>query len=405
VRGQASTDYVAVLVVVIVLVLAAAAAADGSAIGGTVRRQVLRALCVVGRGDCDQDRRPCVTRSRRVEDATGVTLVVLRLEGRRAVLREERSDGTIAITQTELDSAGVRLLFGGGGHVAAGGVAVGLGGELSATYLGSLGRGRTWVVRDRAAADALVARLRGSGSRALPMPDATFDSGDFRTAGGGALRRLDLAGTLSVSAEDAKGERVERATGRRTVYLERTQDGSAGVTLAGAGAGVGAGAAERYAVTFDRAGRPVDLVVTATGSYSASIELPRRLQSAAGLLGSPTTGRRQWSEETHLDLTDPVSLALAREFLGQVTGGSVVHAGRRVAVTRALADRLDAVGVVHARTYESQQSTRGVGGRIGAGLGVGADLDETTTTTRLVSASTRGLDGVWRMRMDCLAAA
>jgi hypothetical protein len=197
--------------------------------------------------------------------------------------------------------------------------------------------------------------------------------------------------------------RTESSTGRRTFYVQRTVEGSLSLTYATVGATAAHTARERYAVTYDAAGRPVDLMVLATGIYRGSFDLPARLQPAVGLLSAPTGHVRTYIEETHLDLTDPESLHVAQAFLGQVRHPDAVHAGAAVAIAAALRRRLDAVGVVHARTYDADQRRYGIDGSVGLeAVQLGASLSRTLLASHLVAAATRGLDGVWRVRGDCL---
>ena len=77
--------------------------------------------------------------------------------------------------------------------------------------------------------------------------------------------------------------------------------------------------------------------------------------------------------------------------------------GAAVAVAAALRRRLDEVGVVHARTYDADQRRYGIDGSVGVeGVQLGASLSRTLLDSHLVAAATRGLDGVWRVRHDCL---
>jgi hypothetical protein len=194
------------------------------------------------------------------------------------------------------------------------------------------------------------------------------------------------------------------STGRRTLYVQRTVEGSLSLTYGTAGATGARTDRERYAVTYDAAGRPVDLMVLATGIYRGSFDLPARLQPAVGLLSAPTGHVRTYVEETHLDLTDPESLRVARAFLDQVRHPDAVHTGAVVAIAAALRRRLDAVGVVHARTYDADERRYGVDGSVGVeGVQLGASLSRTLLESHLVAAATRGLDGVWRTRRDCLS--
>jgi hypothetical protein len=412
-RGQAGVDYIGVLLVVTVVLGAAALVADGAAVPAAVDRQLLRALCVVRGGDCEQDRAPCPVRSDRRDDAVSARILVFHVGQDKTLIREERSDGTVSVTVAYGAQAGLALSGGAHLSVALGRGEVGLGGELTGAAVAVRERGYTWVLHDRRAADALVGRLGvGAGrldaliaSGHVPKPAARYRHGGFESRGSAAAGTLASA-TLGLSSRDVAGTRVEASTGRRTLYVQRTVDGSLSLSNGAAGVTGAHTARERYAVTYDAAGRPVDLMVISTGIYRGSFDLPARLQPVVGLLSAPTGRVRTYVEETHLDLTDPESLRVARAFLDQVRHPSAVHAGAALAIAAALRRRLDDVGVVHARTYDADERRYGVDGSVGLeALQVGASLSRTLLDARLVAAATRGLDGVWRTRGDCLGRA
>jgi hypothetical protein len=411
-RGQAGVDYIGVLLLVTVVLGAVALVADGSAIPTAVDHQFVRALCIVRGGECEQDRAPCAVRSDRRDDAVSARILVFHVGADKTLIREERSDGTVAVTVAYGHQAG--LAVSGGVHleVALGRGGLGLGGELTAAAVATRERGYTWVLRDGRAADTLMGRL-GGGARKLdgliasgrvPPPTQRYRHGGLASRGSATAGTLPAA-TLGLSSQDVAGTRTDASTGRRTFYVQRTVEGSLSLTYGTAGATGARTDRERYAVTYDAAGRPVDLMVITTGIYRGSFDLPARLQPAAGLLSAPTGRLRTYVEETHLDLTDPESLRVARDFLEQVRHPDAVKiGGAAVAIAGALRRRLDAVGVVHARTYDADERRYGIDGSVGLeGVQLGASLSRTLLDSHLVAAATRGLDGVWRVRRDCLS--
>jgi hypothetical protein len=409
VRGQAGVDYVGVLLLVTVVLGAVALVADASGVPQAVDHQLLRALCIVRGGECEQDRAPCPVATDRRKDAMSARILVFRIGEDKTVVREERSDGTIAITVAYGQEAGLQA--GEGVHVglSLGRAGLSLGGELTASAVASRERGYTWLLHGARAADALVARLRLArreldrriAAGRMPAPALRYGQGGLAVNGklsrGGAV-----GGSLGLSSQDVAGTRTDARTGRTTFYVQRSADGSLSLTHSGTGTTAARGDRERYAVTYDASGRPVDLMVMATGNFRISLDLPNRLQPAAGLLSIPTSHGRTYVEETHLDLTDPESLRLAGAFLRQVRHPSAAL-GDAVAVAAALRRRLDDVGVVHARTYDADE--RGYGADVSVGIDgvqLGGAVSRTREDTHLVAATTRGLDGVWRVRGDCL---
>ncbi len=398
------------LLLVTAVLGAVALVADGSAIPQAVDRQMLRALCVVRRGECDQDRAPCPVASKRRDDSVGARILVFHVGKDKTLIREERSDGTIAVTVSYGHDFGLQTAEGAHLDVAVGHGSFGFGGELTGAAVAVRERGYTWVLHDRRAADALMGRLgAGAGTvdaliarGSLPPPAQRYSHSGLG-ARGSAWGGTALLATVGLSSQDVAGTRTEAATGRRTYYVQRTVQGALSLTWGLAGATSARTARERYAVTYDAGGRPVDLTVMTTGIYRSSLDLPARLQPVAGLLGATTGHVRTYVEETHLDLTDPDSLRVARAFLEQVSHPDTIHLGDAVSAAAALRRRLDAAGVVHARTYDADERRYGVDGAVSyEGVQIGGAVSRTLLDSHLVAAATRGLDGVWRTRTDCL---
>ena len=399
------------LLLVTVVLWAVALVADASGIPQSVHHQILRALCVVRGGDCEQDRMPCPVATDRRRDATAARILVFRIGKDKTIVREERSDGSIAITVAYGRETGLEMGDGVRVSLALGHGGLSLGGELTAAAVASREHGYTWVLHDRHAADALIGRLgvsRGElerlvAARRLPAPSLHYEQGGVRVQG--LLSRGGLVNaTLGLSSQDVSGTRVDARSGRTTFYVQRTVEGSLSLTRQGYGATGSRNDRERYAVTYDARGRPIDLMVMTTGTYRLSVDLPNRLQPAAGLLSAPTGHGRIYVEETHLDLTDPENLRLAAAFLEQVRHPTALNLGPAVAIAAALRHRLDVAGVVHARTYDSDERRYGFDVAAGVqGIRIGGEFSRTHEDTRLAAATTRGLDGVWRERSDCLA--
>ena len=400
--GQASTDYAAVLLVVLALLAGGFAWADGHALADGVQHALARAVCLARAGDCDVDALPCVVAAREQRDEISVRLSLLCFDSRTVLLRETRSDGTVLITRGRLAAPGVSAALGARGHLEIKGLKLAAGVTLEGSALALFDHSRSWLVPGPAAADRLVAALRRGDAR---PPDIVANAhgleSSLKLSAGVAAARA----SLGLTASDLKGLRVDRRTGRRTFFLDRSSSAGVSLTMAEIGRRDIRDAYERYGVTVDADGRPLDLVVLRQGTLQVSADLPPRLQAVAGLMSRPTRGGRMWAEETHLDLTEPTNLALARSFLEQVTGGAVTRPGSRLAIARALAARLDAVGVEHVRTLAVRGTRTGLGGELGLGGRLGADVARTTNVRRLLDAATRGVDGVWRRRADCLAAA
>jgi hypothetical protein len=421
-RGQGTIEYLAVVLLVSVVVgagTAVAAGGSGSEIASAVTRQFIRAICIVTGGDCDRDRAPCPTHSESERMGATVTIAFVKLGRHHMLLREERSDGTVALTLVEEHGGGVEAGSGARAGLQLGRSKIAVGGEVRAAALVKAGSGTTWITGGQAAR-RLEGRLRTHFETApakallpgflaesvlpkLPPADETFGDQGLEVSGSAGISRGAGTADVGISAADTSGSRVDRATGSRTFYMRRrnTVDASAAAKEAGA-KGAGASATE-YAVTVDRDGRPVNLTVIDTGTVSGSMDLPTRLQPIAGALAVPTRGHRAWVTESHLDLSEPDNLAVAQQLVVELRAprpriGGLVDVPE--ALERALAER----AVINARTYSMSGSSYGgeLAGRVG-GVGAGADITaKETESAHLVAAMTRGMDGRWRLRDDCL---
>ncbi|HEX2105123.1 MAG TPA: hypothetical protein VHF51_15815 [Solirubrobacteraceae bacterium] len=403
-RGQGTVEYLAVVLLVAVVLGAAATAmpaGPGARIATAVPHRLLYAICRVTGGDCDRDRAPCDVGSLTAAHRWSVTVAVIKVGHRRVLVQERRSDGKVVVTETTAPLGGLEATAGTGAKIRLGRRTLALGGEATAALVGAYGRGRTWVLDDDRAARALVARLQADDP--VPPADSKVTQGDLQVDGtvargddrGGITATLGVAGGL--------GRRDDRATGARTYYFEGGFGGEAQVSLrAVRGSAAAAGAdRERYALTVARDGRWLDLATVRTGEISGTVTLPTALRPVAEALNVPTAGGRRWVAESHLDLTDPASLAAARAFVAALRAVPPRPAAL-LSAREALAGRLDERGVVHVRTYALERTAKGFDVRAGAGLGVGGSVQDTTEHTRLIAATTRGLDGQWRRRDDCL---
>lgn len=402
-RGQGTIEYLAVVLVVAAVMAAAIALVSATGLGEQVFHAFRRALCVVTGGACDNAVRlasgPCVLSSQRRTEDDRLTVAVIQVGDRNVVLREDRSDGTTALTRVDGDSAGLDFGTGVGVRVCWGKSSWAVGGELRAAIIASSAAGRTWIVRNEAeVADRLLQlRVAAAFDKEIQLPDA-----DVTFSERGTSLTLDFqAGNrqaISLSAKDAYGERIDHVSGRRTVYVRDVAGGRGKVSFGRVSATAAGEGEERLGITFDRDGRPIDLMVLSTINIEGTAGLPRSLARIAGHLRIPLRGSKHLETEQHLDLTDPLNAEAAQAFLGTIGENRL---GVRLAA-KALRDRLESRGTLSVRTYATDVSAREVGGHVKlAGVGVGGQTGSEDESARLVSAVARRPDGSWRQDEAC----
>jgi hypothetical protein len=406
--GQAAVEWLGIVALVAVLLALGAALAQAGYVGRQVTREMARALCRVGQGDCERDQDPCVVRAEHGRSSMVLSAFVVRLGSGGEALLEQRSDGSVAVTHIRSGTFGLAGAVGGKLKVKAKGIDVAVGGEVQATLLGRREGGRTWIVRSWSEAQRLLGGLRVLGGGPSRPPDIAYGGRTLESAAGASvgadgLVHLDLAhGDLRF--DRTAGARLDRRTGRRTISVRSSLHG--GLTAGGGVLGLSgsAGAAdETYAVELDAGGRPVDLQVAVAGAFEGSRDLPDVLQPVAGLLAAGRADGRVFEVTAHLDLTDAGNLTAARELLD-----ALAHRGWAGAVTQAsqaLRRRLDERGSVEARVLEQKASAEDLDVHGALGVQVGAAIHADRAATRLVAAASRGLDGQWVPRTDCVAGA
>src|SRR5436190_4731683 len=230
-RGQATIDYLGLVAVLAVVLAVAGGVASGAAPGvaNAVLGQVRRALCIVSGGWCGTERRlPCAVASERENRQVAVTILLVRLDGDRYVLREKLSDGTVRLTLAHRGGAGVELGVEARAQITLRGRTIGVDDGLRAGLEGILGYGETYVARDDREANEILRALR----HRVPLIGASGPEPSERFVEGGTrgLARLGLGGSIAgVSleqlAETVLGGRRDERTGNVTITLNA---GSAG---------------------------------------------------------------------------------------------------------------------------------------------------------------------------------
>ena len=371
--GQASAEYVAILLVVSTVLagaaLAAAAAVPG--VGERVVRTVRAGLCIVGGDLCRSTDAaaaglpPCVTSQRSARQDTTLDVAVLRLGGHGEWQLALQSDGGAVVTRLEENEVG--------GTVGIGLTFSPVGIEGSATAAATIGYrgGKAWRFPDAAAARAfLEGARRDAAVQAAREPDVRWDAltGRGSAAVNAAISELARAG-VSTTADGAIGLRRD---GRRTTLTLDLGSKDPGFAV-------------------DLPGFPA--APTGTRSVVADVSWEAGAVRELALRAATAKGGRVDERTARLDLRDPVSRALATRLL---------RPGRTAGDLRAVIGRIATDGVVERAGYETTERRRGfsVGGRLGVALGL--SHHRITAERRLVDATASVRGGPPQRRFDCL---
>jgi hypothetical protein len=405
-RGQGSLEYLAIVLLAVVVLgsgaTAAAASGAGADIATVVPHQVMRALCIVTRGDCDRDRAPCDVASASDTKSWAVTVAVIKIGDDKTVTITRRSDGTYAVTLDTAPGGGLETSAGAKGKVSLGKRSFSVGADATGGITGSYAHTRTWIVQSNAAAQQIKAAIKNHD----PLPPATVEGHEGALdlgveASGSAVRVANASAGVGGAVE--LGRLTDHETGNRTYLFRLGVAGNATAAVRGRAkpvASVAGSDGDRYALTVAPDGRWLDLAVTRTGSLTGKADLPAEVAKIADELDVPTAGGRQWVSEWHLDLTDAESLAAARAVVARAL--DPLHPGALADALVALSRRVHEHAVVDVRTYALDRTTRGAQGHVAAEIKVGGKYEVSTENTRLLAAATRGIDGQWRVRDDCL---
>jgi hypothetical protein len=393
-HGQASLEWLAVVALVASLLALGAGLAQADAVGRRVTRQMARALCLVREGDCRRDQEPCVVDSDDRREQTEDGFLLLRLRHDRSSLIAHRSDGTYAVTLTDGNAFGVEATLGLKASANAGGLSVSAGGALTASYLASLPHARTWFVRNE---DEVRAVVETGG--AWRPPDETSDDFDSLakiglSLGADALRHIKI-GSADLSFDARAGTVTDHRTGRRRIYV--TADDAVSAKALVLGSTEARDASEVYTVEMSATGRPIALTITSTGALSASRDLPAVVQPVAGRLAAP--GADRYEVTAALDLTEPAALAAAASLLD-----AIAHKRARAEPSAALRRLIETTGTVEARVLAAEDERESSFGGSLTVLAATLKFDhlEQRHDETLLAAASRGLDGLWIAREDCV---
>ena len=398
-RGQATVDYVALIAVLAALLTAALAVASAGAAGivNGVAGQIRHALCVVGGRSCPDPRpRPCAVATRRDTRHYAVSVVVIRYDHDRYVLREVMSDGTIRLTVARSNAAGAELGAGGRANVTLRGRTVGLSDEARGGLQGVHAAGRVFVVRDGREATAFMRAIGAGDDPPAPAREVFYEGGIRGLAAIGIGHSVAGASLRGLGGAMIGGRR-DRRTGDLTLAVNAGDSGW-GVVMVALGGPVGTG--ERtasIALTLDRRRRPMELSLTAAGTLAGGGALPPALARAfSGRVDAfSADGRgRRFELAARLDLRDPLVAAAWARFRDDPGSGAAIRG-----LGEAIRDRAH----LDLRAYRTNSTLSGASAGVGLGVQIGGEVEHTTEHSRLLAAVSRPAGGLWEQRLDCLA--
>jgi hypothetical protein len=416
-RGQATSEYVA-LVALVAAVLALAAGLTSGGVAGRLLAGLQAGICRVSGAVCkapapaDADLAPCpLERTTRRESLDGAfELADLGQSGTLTTVRT--SDGRVTVSL--LDGSTARAQIGLGLHVSLGGRT---GDEASAGLGASVISGRSWTLPNATAARAFVDRYGSKatiGGKAVDAlrsrcsvlcdaigwhPHAELPPPDERYTAQGGLAELNVplvVATATGSAGALVGARTA-ADGSSTWFLQ--VDARYGIE-ATFGSAVPTLGEERQAVVsyaLDAQGRPSQLVIHGVTRASGRGKL--RGAHRGGSIGVEAGGQLVTEVDGTLDLHDARNRAVAEAFVDALKHPWASGELQRRAA--ALHARFASTGVVDRRTYALTSSAFALGAKFAVGERVGADFERTHEGMRLLSAETR-LPGLpFLPRDDC----
>jgi hypothetical protein len=416
-RGQATTEYVA-LVALVGVVLALAAGLTSGGVGGQVLAGLQRGLCHVADTACPRpqppraDLPPCPVETRTRRESLDGALELVRLGHGGTLTTTRHSDGRVTVTLADDRTAGGEL--GAGLRVALGRRVVG--GSANAGLSAEVVSGRSWTLPDADAARAFVARhgakatvtgkaldlARGGcwilcdalGWRPharLPTPDETYLS---HGAAASAQLALGPAGA-ELTAGAAIGARLA-GDGTRTAYVRLDAAAAAQLDLA---VGLRASATREVVLSYavDAQGRPVELGLHVAAVEGGGASAQPAYGDVRGALRAGAATATQL--DAVLDLHDRGNRAAAAALVAALHDPLALGTLRsRAAAVRA---RILHAGRIDRRSYAVDSSALELGATLALGGRAGATFARTRGRMRLVRAETR-LPGLpFLPRDDC----
>ncbi|HET6447871.1 MAG TPA: hypothetical protein VFG31_02085 [Conexibacter sp.] len=416
-RGQATSEYVA-LVALVAVVLALAAGLTAGGVGGQLLAGMQRGLCRVVGTACARpvssadELSPCPLERTTSGESLDGAFEAIKVGGGATLRTVRSSDGRVTVTLARDASTGGELGVGAklalgrwrGGKATA---------EVDVRHIFS----RSWTLPSAAAARAFVDRYGSKatlGGRAVDLvrsgcsilcdaigwrPHTELPPPDEVSLGSGAAAQLTVAfGAAGIHASNGSLLGVQlRRDGTSTWFIQLDAAVAAELALGAAESAAGSQRQSVIAYTLDARRRPTELAIeTVVQRGGAAAIGGGRARTNATL----AAGEARVTElDATLELRDPHNRTVVAALARALRDPFAIRSLRRRAA--AVYERIRRAGVVNRRTYALSSSGVELGAKLALGARLGGAFTRTREGMRLVSAETR-LPGLpFLPRDDC----
>jgi hypothetical protein len=423
-RGQATVEYLA-LVLLVGVVLGSAVALTSGGIGRAVEASIRRGICEVTSEQCPRlvaasipsDLEACPLARKTGNQQLSLDIGIVRLAAQLGLTVEQMSDGKVRVSFADGGKAGLGVAVGAHVHLGQwGGKA-----EASADAGVAVTAGRVWVLPDPAAGERFIQRFGESqrltgrvknaigsvcplcrtvvgGTSGPPAPDERWYSGGLAVGSTAAIGMGPLSARLDATLRAALGRRMSKAG---TTWFTRVDSRLLGsVDALGVGVEGLADANGVASLEIDPNGQLTRLKITREGRIASrmGMRLPVRLRK---LLGDTRSAQGSAVEsETVLELRTEADRDAALRFLGALSSLDP-HAGHSAVAS--LRESVEANGQRTVRRWRLSRRAAGLGAGAALGVRLGMDASSSTDDQRLTSVASKVGQLGWLPRADCLA--
>lgn len=372
-RGQATLEYVGMILLVAVVIAAAAATVAEPGLARAVVAKLRLGLCIVGADVCttaDAERlglEPCLVKAEDHESVNGISIVSFRLGGTERWSLERRSDGSIVLGRAKGTDGQATAGLG----FSAFGVDVG----GSASSGGTFTTGQSWRLTEQRLREVMAITNGKPGAWRFLFDEMLGDPDEDYIEGGGT-------GGVQLAAEAIREVPGAGADAQAVLGRRRTRDGTTYYVRLGAGV---TGPITEAVPGLNASG-------DVTAEYRASDPPVLSLRAA---------GRDDRGDETQIVLRLPLRDAADRAAARRV---AFLDLDDPAPAVRDLVARVRARGTIERLRYRTAEDGDGWAYAAKLGLELGIDRAEAVRRRELVDATVLS-GGLTARREDCLGAA